>query len=150
MAKNTTLTALLDAYKQNEISESELDQLDKLLIGALMYNHKKQDWQNLLADNGIAKPEEKVPKPIHSVWQKIIVFRPMIFRMAAAILLLICATWWLSRDNTPANASMALLDKNLQEVSMLTSQTRMDGGNKATEEHWEAARNAIADKKYTD
>ena len=149
MGTETTLNTLFDAYRNDKISDTQLDQLDQLLIGGLVYHQQKQLWKGLLADNGILEPDTEAVAERPTVWQQMRAIRPTILRLAAAILLLISATWWLWQDNTPRNMPMDLIEKNLQDIAIPTPQTRMGNTTTTVDERWETARNAVMDKNYT-
>ena len=148
MGTDTTRKALFDTYRNNQMTDNELELLDHLLVGGLAYRRDKRAWQNLLADNGIARPAENaiaLPRPF---WQRLTVVRPMILRIAATVLLVVGASWWFFQDNAPRQNGMDLLEKNLQDITLPTPQARM-GSTTTVDEKWESARNAFMDKNYS-
>ena len=143
------MNTLLDAYRSKQISNAELDQLDQLLIGGLVYHQQKKAWKSLLAENGIVEPDKNAVVERLTFWQKLRVIRATMLSLAAVVLLLVSAAWWLLQNNTPRNSPMDLLEKNLEDIAVTMPQTRMGNTTATINEHWEAARNALIDKNYT-
>ena len=149
MGTETTLNILIAAYRSEQISKAELEQLDQLLLGGLVYYQQKKAWKILFAENGIVEPDKNAVVKGLTVWEQLRGIRATILSLAAAVLLLVSATWLLWQYNTPSNSPMDLIEKNVQDMAVTMPQTRMGTNTAKIDENWEGARNALIDKNYT-
>ena len=129
----------LNKYLRNELGEEQAERMTASLIQQKFDEESKKDWgQFLEQQHGITRQPNPAPKRSH--------FFRYVTGIAASLLLLIAATYWLTRDQAPAYQKMAI--SYTQSLPVMADQMAFRKGSQDMNAIRLKANEAFADQEY--